>query len=157
MGVTAINRAMQPYYGNLYGDPETSIRFLTTQILAGAMGDPSGVRYTSPPQPFLSYFLLRSFESARHTRLVFYKIYPGSSPQTYVESAYWAIANRSLGPAGMQIAAGVAVSIRCVTQLIPVPYEVPKAVVFPSDVGFDQSRIKLRAFTISSSGVARLA
>ena len=44
-----------------------------------------------------------------------------------MESAYWAIANRSLGPAGMQIAAGVAVSIRCVTQVIPAPYEVPKA------------------------------
>ncbi len=26
-GVTSVNRAMQPYYGNMYGDPETSMRY----------------------------------------------------------------------------------------------------------------------------------
>jgi hypothetical protein len=115
-GVTAVNQAMRPYYGDLYGDPETSIRFLTNQILTAGLGDPSGMRYTSPPQPFLDYFLLRRFESAKHAGEVFYKIYPGGAPQMYVESVYWAIAAKSRGAAGLQTAAGVAVSIRCVTQ-----------------------------------------
>jgi hypothetical protein len=120
-GVTAINQAMQPYYGDLYGDPETSIRFLTNQILGGALGDSSGIRYTSSPQQFLNYFTLRYFESAKNTGLVFYKIYPGTDPQTYIESVYWAIANKSKGQTGVRTAAGVTVSIRCITQFTYTP------------------------------------
>src|SRR6202163_3710836 len=33
-GVAAINRALQPYYGPMYGDPETSIRTLAGAIVA---------------------------------------------------------------------------------------------------------------------------
>lgn len=124
-GVTQINRAMQPFYGDLYGDSETSIRFLTNQILGVLLSDPSGMRTSSSPRPFLNYFTLRSLESAKHTGLVFYKIYPSPNPQGYIESVYWALANRSQGKQGLRTAAGVAVSIRCVTQLIPVRYDSP--------------------------------
>lgn len=118
-GVVAIDRAMQPYYGDLYAAPETSIRFLASQILAGMLGDTSGMRYTSGSQPFLGYFTLRQFESAGHVGLVFYRIYPGPTPQAYVESVYFAIAAKTRARIRLQTAAGVAVSIRCVTQLLP--------------------------------------
>lgn len=124
-GVTSIDRAMEPFYGPLYGDPDTSIQFMADQIL-GSLGDSGGMRYTSGPEPFLNgYFTLRHFVSATNAGLVFYKIYPGYGyPQTYIESFYVAIANKSAG-AKLPVAGGVAVSIRCRTQLIPVRYEPP--------------------------------
>ncbi len=125
-GVAAINRAMQPYYGNFYGDPETSMLSMVTALVAG-MGDPSMVGYTSAPQPFLNYFTLRRVESAQHIGLVFYQVYPGSDPQQYVESVYFALAHKARGWEGVNIAAGVAVSLRCVTQLVPVPYSPPRS------------------------------
>lgn len=123
-GGAAINRDMQPYYGDLYGDPETSIRFITRQIVTG-MGDASGVGYTSAPQSFLDFFLLRKVESAQYAGFVFYRVYPGPGPRQYVESVYFALANKSRGAEGVAIAAGVAVSLRCVTQLVPVRYSPP--------------------------------
>ena len=126
-GVTSVDRSMQNFYGPLYGDPETSIQFLTDQILRVMLGDSSGVRYTSAPQPFMNYFTIRHVESARNKGVVFYKIYPGPSSQTYVESVYFAIADKSIGQAGLSIAAGVTSSIRCKTQLRPVRFDPPKS------------------------------
>jgi hypothetical protein len=118
-GVTAINRAMQPYYGPLYGDPQTSIRTLAGTIVGKLFADSSGVRFTSAPEPFLGYFALQHIASARTQGVVFYHIYPGASAQFYTESVYFAIAEAALPKARREIASGVAVSIRCATQLIP--------------------------------------
>jgi hypothetical protein len=123
-GGFAVNRAMQQYYGPLYGDPETSIRTVLNMIVT-AMGDPGGVSYSSAPEPFLGYFSLRRVESAQYAGLVFYHVYPGAGPQFYVESIYMALAHKRLGPAGVRTAAGVAVSLRCQTQLIPVRFDPP--------------------------------
>ena len=118
-GVTAINRAMQRFYGPMYGDPETSIRYLAGVIVGKQFSDPGGVQFTSAGQPFLNYFTLRHFASARTQGVVFYHIYPSASPQFYTESVYFAISDASLPRARRAIAPGVAVSIRCVTQLVP--------------------------------------
>lgn len=91
------------------------------------MGDASGVRYTSAPQPFMNYFYLREVESAQYAGVVFYRVYPGSDPQQYVESIYFALANKSHGRAGVMTAAGVTVSLRCETQLVPVAYSPPRS------------------------------
>ena len=118
-GVTAINRAMQRFYGPMYGDPETSIRTLANMIVGKAFSDPSGVQYTTPPAPFLNYFTIRHIASSRTQGVVFYHIYPGASPQYYTESVYVAIYDAALPRSRKAIAPGVAVSIRCATQLIP--------------------------------------
>src|ERR1700681_521226 len=118
-GVTAINRAMQQYYGPMYGDPETSIRTLAGMIVGKLFSDSGGVQFTSAPAPFLNYFTIRHIASARTQGIVFYHIYPGASPQYYTESVYFAIADASLPRARHAVAPGVAVSIRCATQLIP--------------------------------------
>ena len=118
-GVTAINRAQQQYYGPMYGDPETSIRTLAGMIVGKLFSDSGGVQFTSAPQPFLNYFTMRHLASARTQGVVFYHIYPGASPQFYTESVYFAIVNASVPRARHMIAPGVAVSIRCATQLIP--------------------------------------
>ncbi|HWT06736.1 MAG TPA: hypothetical protein VN224_13325 [Xanthomonadales bacterium] len=118
-GVTAINRAMQRFYGPMYGDPETSIRTLAGMIVGKQFSDAGGVQFTSAPAPFLNYFTMRRIASARTQGVVFYHIYPGASPQFYTESVYFAIADASLPRARQAIAPGVAVSIRCATQLIP--------------------------------------
>lgn len=125
-GVTSIDRSMEPYYGPMYGDPDTSIQYMVNQIL-GSLGDSSGMRYTGAPESFLNnYFTLRRFDSAANTGLVFYKVYPGYSyPQTYIESFYVAIANKARAGTALPVAGGVAVSIRCQTQLIPVRYDPP--------------------------------
>lgn len=125
-GALGVNRAMQPYYGDLYGDPDLSVRTIASAVVQG-MGDPSGVRYTSGPQAFLNYFTMRSVESAQIAGLVFYRVYPGPGPGTYVESVYFALARKQLGPAALKLAAGVAVSLRCQTQLVPVRYEPPSS------------------------------
>ncbi len=127
-GGVAINRAMQSYYGPLYGDPDTSIRYLTSQILQGWLGDRSGVRYTSPGQSFLNYFTLRHVESAQFSGVVFYRIYSGRPGSDYVQSVYFALANKSLGSAGVRFASGVTASIRCQTQLRPVRFDPPPRV-----------------------------
>lgn len=118
-GVRAVNRAMAPFYGPMHGDPETAAAFMAGQVLQKVLGDPSGVRYTAPPQSFLGYFVLRRFESARSQGLLFYRAYPGMSPEEYVGSTYFAMADKSLGPGALKTAAGVVTSIRCQTQLIP--------------------------------------
>ncbi len=118
-GVTAINRAMQQYYGPMYGDPDTSVHTLAGMIVGKLFSDSSGVQFTGAPQPFLNYFTLRHFASARTQGVVFYHVYPGASPQFYTESVYFAVAAASLPRARRAIAQGVAVSIRCATQLIP--------------------------------------
>lgn len=117
-GVTAINRAMQQYYGPMYGDPETSIRTLAGMIVGKLFSD-SGVQFTSAPEPFLNYFTMRHIASPRTQGVVFYRIYPGAAPQFYTESVYFAIADASVPRARRAIPAGVAVSIRCATQLVP--------------------------------------
>ena len=82
------------------------------------LGTPGAVlRREYGAQPFLGYFTLRSFESAATAGLVFYRIYPSQSPREYVESVYWAVAKKREWQTRIRIAAGVAVSIRCVTQL----------------------------------------
>ena len=118
-GVTAINRAMQRFYGPMYGDPETSVRTLANLVVGKMFSDPGGVQFTSAPAPFLNYFTMRHIASARTQGVVFYHIYPGASPQFYTESVYVAIYDASLPRARQGIAPGVAVSIRCATQLIP--------------------------------------
>ncbi len=118
-GVTAINRAMQRYYGPMYGDPETSVRTLAGMIVGKLFSDPGGVQFTSAGAPFLNYFTIRHIASARTQGIVFYHIYPGASPQFYTESIYVAITDVSVTRAPRSIAPGVAVSIRCATQLIP--------------------------------------
>lgn len=118
-GVRHVNRAMEPYYGPLHGAPEQAAAHLAGQIMQAVLNDAGSVRYTSPPQPFLGYFTLRRFETARSHGLVFYRSYPGMTAQEYIGSSYFAIADKSLGPAGLMLASGVATSIRCQTQLVP--------------------------------------
>jgi hypothetical protein len=118
-GVRQVNRAMQPFYGALHGDPDTAAAHLAGQILQAHLGDGEPPRYTGAPQAFLGYFTLRRFETARSRGLVFYRAYPGLTPQEYVASSYFAIADKSLGSAGLMVASGVATSIRCQTQLVP--------------------------------------
>jgi hypothetical protein len=112
---------MQQYYGPMYGDPETSIRTLANIIVGKLFNDPSGVQFTTGGEPFLNFFTVRRFASARTQGTVFYHIYPGASAQFYTESVYFAIADASLPKARQMVAPGVAVSIRCSTQLIPPP------------------------------------
>jgi hypothetical protein len=114
-GIVAINRAMQEHYGDLYGDPETSMRFLITQQLE-TMGDHSSVRYTSSPRPLDTrrYFTRRSFESAEHQGVLFYRLYPANTgnPADYIESVYLAIAAKSLWPRKGPLVVNIAASIR---------------------------------------------
>ncbi|MDB5029154.1 MAG: hypothetical protein JWO66_2843 [Candidatus Eremiobacteraeota bacterium] len=118
-GVTSINRAMEQYYGPMYADPETSIRTLAGVVANKLFADSSGVQFVSAGEPFLNYFTLRRIASSRTQGIVFYRIYPGASPQFYTESVYLAIAEGSLPATRRSIALGVAVSIRCATQLVP--------------------------------------
>ena len=113
--------------GSGYLDWPTSIRTLASMIVGKLFSDPSGVRYTSAGEPFLNYFTLRRISSARTQGVVFYRIYSGNAPQFYTESVYFAISDASLTPARAAIAPGVAVSIRCATQLIPTRDSAPSS------------------------------
>ena len=126
-GVTAINRAQEQYYGPLFGAPETSMLYLAQQVAQQNLGDASNLQYVSAPQPFLGYFTLRRLESARTQGYVFFRLYPGPvGPQSYIESVYFALADKALGQGGLAIASGVAVSLRCVTQLVPTRNDPPR-------------------------------
>jgi hypothetical protein len=114
-GIVAVNRAMQEVYGDLYGDPATSMRFILTRQLE-AMGDHSGVRYTSPPRPLdpQRYFTRRSFQSAGHQGVVFYRLYPANTgnPSDYIESVYVAITAKPLWARKGALVVNIAASIR---------------------------------------------
>ena len=114
-----VNRAMEQYYGPMHGDPDTASAYMADQVLQKVLGDSGGMRYTSAPQSFLGYFTLRRFETARSRGVLFYRAYPGLTRQDYTGSTYFAIADKSLGTAGLMVASGVATSIRCQTQLVP--------------------------------------
>lgn len=117
-GGTVVDRDKEPYLGPLYGDPETSIRTIAGMIVGAVFSDSSGVRFTSAPEPFLGDFTIRHIASARTQGVAFYHIYP-LSQRSYTESVYFAITDASVPKARQMIAPGVAVSIRCATQLIP--------------------------------------
>jgi hypothetical protein len=118
-GVTAVNPAMRSYYGDLYGDPETSIRTLASMIAKG-LGDQTGMQYTSAARPLGDYFTARAVESQRKAGLVFYHIYPQPGG-TYIESVYFAITDKDLWQTQGPLALNVAASIRATTQLLPPP------------------------------------
>ena len=80
-GVLQVNRAMQQYYGPMYGDPQTSMQAMANIIVRSKFGDSSGVQYTSAPRPFLKYFGIRSFASQRAQGVVFYHDYPVADPE----------------------------------------------------------------------------
>jgi len=118
-GVRGVNQAMGGIYGSMHGAPDQVAAAMADQILQKMLGDNGGMRYTSAPQSFLGYFTLRRFETARSHGLVFYRVYPGMTQQEYVDSTYFAIADKSLGASGLMVASGVATSIRCRTQIDP--------------------------------------
>jgi len=117
-GVLQVNRAMQQYYGPMYGDPQTSMQAMANIIVRAKFGDSSGVQYTSAPRPFLKYFGIRSFASQRAQGVVFYHDYPVADPNSYIESVYFAITSNAVPRSKRLISQGVAVSIRCQTQLV---------------------------------------
>jgi hypothetical protein len=117
-GVLQVNRAMQQYYGPMYGDPQTSMQAMANIIVRAKFGDASGVQYTSAPRPFLKYFGIRSFASQRARGVVFYHDYPVADPNSYIQSVYFAITSNAVPHSKRDISQGVAVSIRCQTQLV---------------------------------------
>ena len=117
-GMVAINPAMQAYYGNLYGPPETSLAFLAGAIVQQTFGDASGVRYTSAPVSIDGYFSRREFASENYRGLVYYRIYPMAAG-AYVESAYFAIAPAAQWRSVRPVLANIAASIRCSSTLRP--------------------------------------
>jgi hypothetical protein len=83
--------------------------YLSQQVAQQNLGDASNLQYASAPQPFLGYFTLRRIESARIHGYLFFHLYPGPvGPQSYIESVYFALADKTLGPGGLAIASGVA-------------------------------------------------
>ncbi|GAC1355089.1 MAG: hypothetical protein NVSMB31_15440 [Vulcanimicrobiaceae bacterium] len=123
-GVVQINRTMQQDYGPMYGPPELSIQTLAGMVLRSKFGDPSGMRYTTSPRPFLKFFEMRGFSSQQTHGVVFYHIYPAADPNSYIESLYLAISRNAVPRSKRAIAQAVAVSIRCRTQLV---YHAPEA------------------------------
>ncbi len=117
-GVVQINRAMQRFYGPMFGDPQTSMQTLANTVVRAKFGDSSGVRYTSAPRPFLKFFGMRSFASQQTQGVMFYHIYPVADPNSYIESVYLAINSNALPRSRRTISQGVAVSIRCLTQFV---------------------------------------
>ncbi len=115
-GILGVNRAMQPYYGNLYGDPETSIKTLA-RVLVQGRGDSSTLQYTSAAKT-VGYFTFRNVESERTKGLVFYHIYPQPGGN-YIESVYFAMTDKKQWQSKGMLAVNVAASIRAVTQLVP--------------------------------------
>lgn len=111
--VLTVNQELRPVYGDLYGPPEVSIRFMTNRILRSLLGESRTMRYTSLLRPFLNAYTLINFESDQSAGIVFYRVYPGSIPERYTEAVYWAIAKKFRRQEGLKIAAGAAVSIRC--------------------------------------------
>lgn len=117
-GIVAINPAMRPYYGDLYGPPPTSLAFLAATIIAQTFGERGGVRYTSSPVLIDGYFTHREFASDQHQGLVYYRIYPMRGAG-YVESAYFAIGPVAQWRRLRPLLANVAASIRCSSTVRP--------------------------------------
>jgi hypothetical protein len=117
-GVIAINRSMQPYYGSLYGDPATS-QLTQVDLLVKSQGDGSTPRYTSQARSFGDgYFYTRSFSSARKQGVIFSHIYP-TGGGNYIESTYFAMAEKPVWAKKGPMIVNIALSIRSTVQLTP--------------------------------------
>jgi hypothetical protein len=117
-GIRGVDRAMQPYYGPLFGDPETSALAVASATLQH-LGSSGGAQYTGVPKTLGSGFVLRTFSSATHQGVVVYRVYPapmGFAAGSYVISLRIAAGQRSAWTQGGQhVAVGVASSITCST------------------------------------------
>jgi hypothetical protein len=118
-GIVPITRSMQAYYGDLYGDPETSLTYLANTIIYQNFGDSGGISLVGSGESFDGYFWMQEFTSGQTRGLMFYRIYP-SYGDDYVESVYFAVARADRWSKHGDTVANVAASIRCSSQLRPV-------------------------------------
>lgn len=120
-GIRGVNRGMQRYYGALYGDPETSSRFMVSTV-GQSMGDQGPFSYTGAPQDIGDGFVVRQLESSGHRALIVYRTYPapmGFPSGSYIVSLRIAMVPRNASPRELNLAVGVAASINCATTFVP--------------------------------------
>jgi len=115
--IVGINRAMQAYYGPMYGDtPTSAITFL--KMMLTYWNEPTDPQYTGTISKPDAYFTVRTFESSTRQGIIAYHAYP-TGGINYIESVFMAFTNRDLWKTKGGIAVQVASSIQAVTQLLP--------------------------------------
>lgn len=120
-GIRGVNRAMQAYYGDLYGDPETSSRFLIGKV-GESLGDSGPFNFAGRPHQIGAGFVAQELESRDHRAMIVYRMYPapmGFGNGSYIISLRMAMAPRSASPRDLNTAIGVAASINCTTVFVP--------------------------------------
>lgn len=119
--IRGVNRAMEPYFGALYGDPLTSSRYLLEQV-AQALGEAGGFTTVGGSTRFGDDYVAQEFRSASSRALIVYRLYPAGgmfSAESYVISLRMAIAAIRDGDFALKTAMGVAGSIACRTMFVP--------------------------------------
>jgi PDZ domain len=119
--IRGVNRAMQGYYGEAYGDPQASSRVVVGMI-GQALGDAGPYNYTGRPYEIGAGFVAQELESGGHKAMIVYRLYPapmGFPNGSYIISLRIAIAPRDALSSALNTAIGVAASINCSTVFVP--------------------------------------
>jgi hypothetical protein len=116
-GIRGVNRQMQAYYGDAYGDPITSSRFLVNMIGQKTFGETGPFNYTSQQLQLGGGFIAAELQSTAHKAVIIYKLYPAPMlpAGSYIISLRIAIAPRNAPAMSMKTAMGVAAGINCTT------------------------------------------
>jgi hypothetical protein len=110
--IRAINPAMRPYYGDMYGPPDAANRNLVQTVTH------MPVTYTSAPKQ-TPYFMIQEFQSGPYSGAILYHVFPaplGSAPGSYILSTYVAYSAQNRKDL-FKMAEGVMTTLRCTTQL----------------------------------------
>ena len=124
--IRGVNRQMQPFYGDAYGDPLTSSRVVVNMIGQKTFND-GGLNYTSQPIQLGGGFMAAQLRGNFATAVIIYKLYaaPMLPPGSYIISLRIAMAPTNQATM-VKTAVGVAEGINCTTMLrVPPPSNTP--------------------------------
>jgi hypothetical protein len=113
--IRGVNRQMQPFYGDAYGDPLTSSRVVVNMIGQKTYND-GPFNYSSQPIQLGGGFMAAQLRAGATTAVIIYKLYPAPMlPQgSYIISLRIAMAPTNR-PMTVKTATGVAAGINCTT------------------------------------------
>lgn len=124
-GILGIDRAMEGWYSDTYGDlyssPESSMQYLAN-VLVASLGEPGATAWTSDPAA-LGDYAWRTFESADSRGLVVYRLWDLATVgeyvdgQSYIENVYFALTPRAEWETAWESTTEASLSIACTAEI----------------------------------------
>lgn len=124
-GILGIDRAMEGWYADSYGDlyssPDASLQYLAN-VLVGSLGDGATTSWSGPAES-LGDYAWRPFQSQSIRGVVVFRLWdlgtvgPYVEGQSYIENFYFALTPVEEWEAAWEVTAQTALSISCTAEI----------------------------------------